>query len=194
MTLSGGERNWICRRHNTGFISWRKTICATLPGIRRFRFMRLRDFSTRLSRGRLCDTGCGRIVPPCAITKSSIAATTWSAAQRPDNPPNKCWNGSAHLGMRQPVKEIARWVDHVERICAVGVRHPAAGRPVAGHGQIVVLLQSPTGDILPINSHLRRIEIRSEVFTFEPPNLVCPSQARFRRTGFSRRFARQSRW
>src|ERR1019366_4190107 len=56
-------------------------------------------------------------------------------------------------GIAQSEKQIPRERREVQIIRAVGGRHAAAARPGRGHGQIIVLLQTPTGDCLPINRH-----------------------------------------
>jgi len=57
------------------------------------------------------------------------------------------------LGIAQSEKQIPRGRREVQIIRAVGGCHAAAGYPVGGHGQVIVLLQTPAGDSLPIDRH-----------------------------------------
>ena len=50
----------------------------------------------------------------------------------------------AFSGISQPEEQISRGRRDVQIIGAIGGRHAAAPRPARGHGQIVVLLQTPT--------------------------------------------------
>src|SRR5277367_5271321 len=55
--------------------------------------------------------------------------------------------------LKQAEIQVARGIDQAQRICAVGSRESAAGRPTRRRGQIAILLQTPARDVLPIDGY-----------------------------------------